>query len=50
MHGCLLQAAGVLELFFEFHVRTFTRNMTRMRVMFNQGIAYEALLRQNQLP
>jgi hypothetical protein len=38
------------ELSFEFPLGTFNKNMRRMRVIFNKGVAYDAYLRQKQLP
>jgi len=38
------------ELSCEFPLGAFNKNMRRMRVIFNKGVAYDAYLRQKQLP
>jgi hypothetical protein len=38
------------EYSFEFPFGTFNKNMRRMRALFNNGVAYDAYLRQKQLP
>lgn len=48
--GKVFGTNGVPEWLFEFQAGTYTQNMTHTRVLFNKGVAWEALLRQKPLP